>query len=289
MELLQLKYFMKVASCENMTQAAKELHIAQPAISQSIARLEKELGVKLFEKQGRGIKLSEAGQLVKNKVGSVLDIIEELPELMRDYQQSPTVHITLKVLSSSSLMPQIMSDFLKLYPQVEFSMLQQDASKPYDILITSVASIEEARRKHLDICLEEEIGVVAPVTSPWARGTIYALKDLEKEPFIGLEKGTPFRKITDDYCHRLGFVPNYIFESDNPSTVRKFLEQGSGVGFYPHTTWGELPTNTLQWIKLCPASCKRYICLSMNESKENIEIVKVFYSFCKEAIGNLFL
>ena len=60
MELLQLKYFLAVAESEHMTNTAKQLHIAQPALSQSIHRLEQELGVSLFERAGRGIRLSPA-------------------------------------------------------------------------------------------------------------------------------------------------------------------------------------------------------------------------------------
>lgn len=68
MELLQLKYFLAVAESEHMTNTAKQLHIAQPALTQSIHRLEQELGVRLFERAGRGIRLSPAGAYVRDRV-----------------------------------------------------------------------------------------------------------------------------------------------------------------------------------------------------------------------------
>ncbi len=68
MELLQLKYFQTVARLEHMTKAAEELHIAQPSLSKTIARLEKDLGVPLFDRQGRQITLNSFGKVFLKRV-----------------------------------------------------------------------------------------------------------------------------------------------------------------------------------------------------------------------------
>jgi transcriptional regulator, LysR family len=71
MNLLQLKYFLTVARCEHMTRAAEELHIAQPSLSKVISKLEEELGVLLFERVGRQIKLNHFGKAFLNRVERV--------------------------------------------------------------------------------------------------------------------------------------------------------------------------------------------------------------------------
>ena len=78
MELLQLRYFLAVAENEHMTNTAKQLHIAQPALTQSIHRLEQELGVSLFERAGRGIRLSPAGAYVRDRVKPAMETLENV-------------------------------------------------------------------------------------------------------------------------------------------------------------------------------------------------------------------
>lgn len=77
MELLQLHYFQTVARMEHMTKAAKELRIAQPALSKTIARLEEDLGVPLFDRQSRQIKLNSFGKAFLKSVDTALSALEE--------------------------------------------------------------------------------------------------------------------------------------------------------------------------------------------------------------------
>ena len=76
MELMQLKYFLEAASREHITAAAEALHIAQPALSQAIKRLEEELGVPLFERNGRGVVLTRYGSYVQKEVAPALQTLE---------------------------------------------------------------------------------------------------------------------------------------------------------------------------------------------------------------------
>ena len=85
-ELLQLKYFLAVAESEHMTNTAKQLHIAQPALTQSIHRLEQELGVSLFERAGRGIRLSPAGAYVRDRVKPAMETLENVTRDVRLFQ-----------------------------------------------------------------------------------------------------------------------------------------------------------------------------------------------------------
>ena len=88
MELLQFRYFLEAARYENLTRAADELHIAQPALSQSIMRLENELGVTLFEKVGRGVTLTKAGKMFLEYANRILEdcnvAVDKMQELSSD-------------------------------------------------------------------------------------------------------------------------------------------------------------------------------------------------------------
>ncbi|SEM54818.1 regulatory helix-turn-helix protein, lysR family [Paenibacillus sp. OV219] len=84
MELLQLKYFQTVARLEHMTKAAEELNIAQPSLSQTIARLEEDIGVALFDRKGRAIRLNRFGQVFLERVEHILQSIDESVREVRD-------------------------------------------------------------------------------------------------------------------------------------------------------------------------------------------------------------
>ena len=78
MELTQLKYFCEVAGSQHVTRSAEKLHVAQPALSMAIRRLEDELGVKLFESKGRGIVLTETGRYMYTRLNPVMETLESL-------------------------------------------------------------------------------------------------------------------------------------------------------------------------------------------------------------------
>ena len=80
MELLQFRYFLEAARYENLTRAADELHIAQPALSQSIMRLENELGVKLFDRRNHHVYLNDQGKLLRKRLIPLMESIDSLKD-----------------------------------------------------------------------------------------------------------------------------------------------------------------------------------------------------------------
>ena len=104
MELTQLRYFCAVAEPQHMTKTAERLHIAQPALTQSIHRLEKELGVALFAAKGRGIELTECGRYFYKSLTPVLRTLEDLPRELRAMAnvEDNTVHMNMLAASRCS-------------------------------------------------------------------------------------------------------------------------------------------------------------------------------------------
>lgn len=98
MELLQLRYFVAAAREENVTRAAQKLHIAQPALSQSIARLEEEMGVRLFDRVGKRIRLNAAGRELLRTVEPMLASLAAMPEKLQAIADEEAETISLNVL-----------------------------------------------------------------------------------------------------------------------------------------------------------------------------------------------
>ncbi|AVF28115.1 HTH-type transcriptional regulator GltC [Paenibacillus larvae subsp. larvae] len=123
MELLQLKYFQKVAKIQHMTKAAQELHIAQSSLSRTISRLEEDLGVSLFERKGRQIHLNMFGQRFLNRVERIFTELEEGTEEIAELQGIENKRVVVGA-TITRLLPDLFKEFLTVHPDVKFQLFQ---------------------------------------------------------------------------------------------------------------------------------------------------------------------
>ena len=137
MEIQQFRYFLAAARYENLTKAAEDLHIAQPALSQSIKRLETELGVSLFDRKNHRIELNEQGKLLKKRLIPILESIDNLKDELWESVYSSERTIYLNFLSASNLITNSIISYRALKPDVQFQVSQLEMTENCDIHIES--------------------------------------------------------------------------------------------------------------------------------------------------------
>ncbi len=137
MDFTQLVYFVEIARLQNVTKAAERLHVAQPALSQSLQKLEQELGTKLFDRIGKSIRLNEDGRIMFRYSEQILELYHNAREELADRLKSETGTIKLKFLCASDLIPDIISSFQAFYPGIGFKIVQSSELMDYDFCITS--------------------------------------------------------------------------------------------------------------------------------------------------------
>lgn len=265
MELLQLKYFETVAKYENMTAASNILCVAQPAISQSIARLEEDLGVKLFERKGKRIRLNACGKHLYDRLAMILTSLDSIKTELAEIAEQADSTIGLKVLAASALMPRLLSEFKQAYPHIGFRLAHVPSEPNYDLCLSSSASVKDGRDT---VLLDEEILVAVPQRAPYRTDDIISLKELRDEGFVSLSKGLVFRDIMDEYCRAVRFVPRIVFESDSPATVRGLVRAGTGIAFWPSRSWGSLGKDPIKTLHIADFRAARVITLSAPEGKK---------------------
>ncbi|WP_417299607.1 LysR family transcriptional regulator [Ellagibacter isourolithinifaciens] len=263
MELLQLKYFLAVAKSEHMTNTAKQLHIAQPALTQSIHRLEQELGVSLFERAGRGIRLSPAGAYVRDRVKPAMETLENVARDVQLFQQGEQGVVRVGVHAASGVAIDGIAAYSELNPHVSFEITQDERERHRDVIVTTItprgsSTVENAVEK---TPFSERIGIAVPAGS--ALGKTASLADFANERFIALAGSRRFREVCDTFCAHRAFTPHIAFESDNPLVVKKMIGLGLGVGFWPDHSWGDLD----------PASC-RLVHLRETEFMRDVIVAK---------------
>lgn len=287
MELLQLEYFCAAAENMHITKAAKQLHVAQPALSQSIRRLENELGVKLFRKQGRNIVLTEYGDYLKSTLDGVLPVIEEIPSRIREMTEERRHTIRINVLAASTLVTEALILFQTENPDIRFQVTQNVQDVNADITIFTMEKfVKPEDSSDLFRIFSEHIFLAVSRREEYEGISKIKLSDFKDESFISLAGSRTLRVICDHYCMMAGFTPKTIFESDSPQAVQNLIAAGLGVGFWPHYTWGRSRKNEILLLPIINPDCARDIVLQLHShSGAEEERALRFYDFLGEYLS----
>lgn len=285
MELLQLKYFLAVAESEHMTNTAKQLHIAQPALTQSIHRLEQELGVSLFERAGRGIRLSPAGAYVRDRVKPAMETLEDVARDVQLFQQGEQGVVRVGVHAASGVAIDGIAAYSELNPHVSFDVTQDERERHRDVIVTTItprgsSTVENAVEK---TPFSERIGIVVPASS--ALGDTASLADFANERFIALAGSRRFREVCDTFCARRAFTPHIAFESDNPLVVKKMIGLGLGVGFWPDHSWGDLDPKSCRLVHLQEPEFTRDVIVAKTSRCTPDSETQRFYDFLLDYVA----
>jgi LysR family hydrogen peroxide-inducible transcriptional activator len=248
MELRQLQYALQIAAERNFSRAAEKLHIAQPSLSQQLSKLEKEIGVLLFQRNTNSVELTHAGALFMEKAQKIIDMIEQLTQEMDDISQMRKGKLIVGSLpiTGAHILPLVLPVFQARFPEIEIVLVEETSANlehlavggQTDICLLSLP-VQEPSLAYQTL-IEEEICLAVPPQHPLAlqkagNGDFTVqLQNLREEPFIVLKKGQGFRQIALDLCQQAGFAPKIVFESGNIETVQSLVAAGMGVAFVPH-------------------------------------------------------
>lgn len=242
MELLQLKYFCDAAQTQNFSMTAKKYFVPTSNISQSIKRLENELGCELFEHRKNKILLNDEGKLFYENVSQALALLEGAKENIRDSGNVLQGEIKILCLCSRSVISRAIERFSQVHPQINF-VLHHDlnAQLDFDILISDISPFAYGKKILL---ADEEICIAVNKNHPLAQKAQLSVEELEQERFISMTAGNSMHTITMNACADAGFVPNIAIQTNDPFYVRKYVELGMGIAFVPTFSWkGIFPEN----------------------------------------------
>jgi DNA-binding transcriptional LysR family regulator len=241
----RLRQFAVVAREEHLTRAAELLGVPQPTLSRSIARLEAELGVALFTRPGRSIRLTRHGRLLLAAAEEGLAALADpLQHLSREADPlSGRVALGFLHTLGADAVPRLLRDFRAGRPQIRFALVQDSGggllarlrAGDIDLCLTApVPPDPDIRSQRLD---EQRIDLFVPA-GHWlaARSrTGAALRDAAGEDFIVMEPGYGLRTITDELFRAAGFEPRVTFEGEEVGTARGLVGAGLGLSLLPAT------------------------------------------------------
>lgn len=240
LELLQLQYFLAVARLEHVTEAARSLHVTQSSLSKTIQRLEEDLGVPLFDRTGRKLRLNEYGSKFLHRAERALFELEQGKQELSDL--SSPEHGTLELaVTTASTLPNILREFRRKRPYIQFHVQ----------MLTTQEMVTLLHRGEVDFCLSsppvegndieckivciDPILVAVPKGHRLADRNSVSLTELREEWFVGVKTGYGTRDLVDSVCMSEGFVPKYVYEGDEPARLSTLVEAEIGIAFIPST------------------------------------------------------
>lgn len=244
MELRQLEYLVAVVEEANFTRAAHRVHVAQPAVSTAIARLERELGQPLVDRSRREIRTTAAGDAVlphaRAALAAAADVrraVEELSELVRGAVSIGTV------TAHNVDMPAVLEEFHRAHPAVEITLSTDDSdaliegvrSGRLDLAIVSIGADEIPDGLAVAVTTDEAIVAAVPAGDPWGTRRSITLAALADRPLIALPAGTGIRRRLDEACAAAGVAARVAFEASTPMELAELAARGLGVAIVPQS------------------------------------------------------
>jgi DNA-binding transcriptional LysR family regulator len=266
MDLLQLRYFQAVARHQHVSRAAAELGVAQPSLSRTVARLETDLGVPLFDRQGRGVRLNRFGAAFARRVDAALAQLDdgrrELADAAELSQGSVTVAAeTLRPLTG------LLARYLAQYPGVRLSLHQSAAPDMPARLLTGETDLCLASQplagpglRTAELRTEEVLLAVPPGHRLAGRRRV-RIPDLAAEPVVTTRPGYWPRVLTDRLFADAGLRPAIACEGDELGTIRGLISAGLGVGLLPATARSTTDHPPVGWLAVDHPGCRRTLAL----------------------------
>lgn len=292
MDLLQLHYFRVVARTEHITKAAEELSIAQPSLSKTIRRLENELGVSLFDRQGRSIQLNRFGKAFLEHIDTVFYALERGQRKVRDMAGLAYGEVSL-VTASIYWLPDLLHRFHLLYPSVRFQlsqcalseMPQRLESGACDFCFLSVPLHKSGIQWRT--LLTEEILLTVPPGHRLAKRETIPLREVAQEAMVIEKVGSGLRDLVDQFCQQAGFTPRVAYEIDEPAALYEFVKAQLAVAFVPALMKKQVDEQSLLSLRLTDPICQRTFGIAWHQGHYLSEAARTFQQFVLEYFARL--
>lgn len=246
MEILQLVYFCSAAETENFAETARKFNVPPASISQSIKRLEKDVGVTLFDRNKNGVKLNEFGRIWYHSAKTSLGLFEDAKKMINNEELRGT--IKLLVLSDRFMVSDAIGSFMQKHKAVSFTVDYYKKNKydSYDLIITdNVDTSYDLSNYVYSNLLEDDIVIAVHKDSPLAQKDGIAVEELEGYPLITLSEESGLFIMTRRIYNLRTVTLEPVYRCDDPQSVIDYVDSGIGISVVPRLAWKKLYTENV--------------------------------------------
>ena len=283
MELRQLEYFREIASTGSINEAARHLNMSQPPLSYQIRQLETELNVKLFDRTSKGVTLTEAGKVLYDRSGNLLEYARSTELEVTKTGKKRILRIGLTPTTVDTIMPYI-ARFSKKNPDVNFEVHDGITYSLYEYLMDGIIDISVARTplrldevSYLELCSEPMIAVSAAPITPDSGIDSLKLADLLHKPLILYRR---YEELIMNTFHAQNMIPDIFCVCDDPRGAMLWAKENLATAIFPKSMASLCNGLSIQEVDEPDLVTK--ILLIWAKGKKPVPLVQEFLEVCGE-------
>jgi len=294
MELRQLRYLVALAEERNFTRAAAREHVAQPALSQQIRRLEDEVGLALAQRTTRSVSITEAGEMLVTRARLILAELDSARSELDGLRGIQRGHVAVGAMHTMGPIDITMAlaTFHQRHPEVELSVREQSSEElaemlrydELDLAFLSVTERIESRGLELRQLIDEELVVVLSPDHRLAATGHVEMRELAGEEFISYHEGARLRELLLAAARQAGFEPKIKLESNESRRIRRLVSRGMGVAILPRSD-AEIPGAEITVATLSRPALRRDITLAWRADRRHPPAARAFIELAWETLG----
>jgi LysR family transcriptional activator of glutamate synthase operon len=294
MELGQLRYLVALAEERHFTRAAAREHIAQPALSQQIRRLEEEVGLALVERTTRRVAVTDAGEVLVGRARRILAELDAAHTELQALRGLTTGHVSVGAMHTMGPvdLSLALAIFHSRHPAVELTVREESSEDlaemlrvdELDLAFLSVTERIESHGLGLHQLVREELVAIVACEHPLGKRRRVRMAELEGEQFISFREGARLRELLTTAGRSAGFEPQVKLESNESQRIRRMVARGMGVAILPRSD-AVAPGAEVSILKLTYPSLSRDITLAWREGRrhppaatELLELARTIYA-----------
>ena len=295
MELRQLRYLLALAEERHFTRAAAREHIAQPALSQQIRRLEDEIGHALVQRTTRRVALTEAGELLVARARRILAEVDAAQTELQGLRGVQTGHVTVGAMHTMGPVDVslALAIFHERHPGVELTVREQSSEElaemlrvdELDLAFLSVTERIESHGLGLQQLVCEELVAVLPTNHRLARRRRVRMAELSDEEFISYRDGSRLREVLVSAGRAAGYEPRVTLESNESQRIRRLVARGLGVAILPRSD-AEGPGDEIAVVTLISPGLTRDITLAWRQGRRHAPAAAEFLELARETFAS---
>ncbi len=267
------EWYVTLAELQHVTAAAEQLHLAQPTLTRMLSRLERRLGVELFDRRGTRLSLNSYGRIFYDHARRAQLELDSARRAIEDLTNPAVSEIRLGFLSSfgTTVVPRLIAGFTAASPRVTFT-LQEGAAEAIGDLVESESidiGIVSPRPQQPTLAwrslFRQRLGVAVPRDHPLANVAAVSMTDLANERFVTMHPGFGMRRLLDELSAAAQFQPRIVLESANLTTAAGLVAAGLGISLVPMA--GSEYTSGVSMLPLADADAYRDVGMIWNSGR----------------------
>ncbi|MFD0715615.1 LysR family transcriptional regulator [Paenibacillus sp. GCM10027626] len=290
MELKQLQYFLAICEELHFSRAANKMGVSAPNISQQMRGLEEELGVLLFDRSGKKITLTDAGEILRAHAAAVFGHLQQANDAISDLKKTKGGSFSIGVLPGDAdlLFNLLILRFHQTYPQIALSLLEttkvteQVLDRSIDVGVT-IEPISDERLTKIPL-FHEEFSLAVNVHDPVSKESSVSLRMLQNMKTVLFPPDHHCRKVIDQFCMEQGFRLKPQMEATTLSSLIHMVESGVGVSILPRMLLDNLGSKEIRTIPLINPIPSQDICLIYRSDRFVGYAIRAFIRMLREYI-----